>query len=185
MEKIMRSSKTQARNEATDALTAGIVKSRFGLILLAEGKGGLKALYLGEKPAALLAELAYDFPGHLIARNDRALAKTGKAIVDYLEGKIPRPKIAMAATGTAFQMQVWRALAKIPRGQIRSYADVSKSIGRPQAVRAVASACAANPISILIPCHRVTRSDGGLGGYRWGLARKRGLLQAERSSLVG
>ena len=97
----MRQSKMPTGNEAANTLTAGIVKSRFGLILLAQGEGGLKALYLGKKPAALMAELAGDFSRYAINRDDRALIKTGKAIVDYLEGKTPRPTIAMAAGGTA------------------------------------------------------------------------------------
>lgn len=164
------------------ALTAGIVKSRFGLILLAQGQDGLRALYLGERPAALLGELARDYPDFVITRDDRALERLGKTVVDYLEGRIARPRIALAAAGTEFQNKVWRAMAKIPRGQTRSYAELARAIDRPKAVRAVAGACAANPVSILIPCHRVMRSDGGIGGYRWGITRKRAILRAEGAS---
>jgi AraC family transcriptional regulator of adaptative response/methylated-DNA-[protein]-cysteine methyltransferase len=100
----------------------------------------------------------------------------------YLEGGRGLGQMPVVLHGTAFQLQVWRYLQTIPAGSVQSYSEVAEGIGRPKAVRAVASACAANRIALVIPCHRVIRGDGGMGGYRWGLERKRALLDAERSA---
>lgn len=102
------------------------------------------------------------------------------ALAAHLEGFAPRPDLPLDLKGTAFQIRVWRFLLSIPDGDVVSYAELADGIGSPAAVRAAASACGANRIAVLIPCHRVLRSDGALGGYRWGLARKRALLDRER-----
>ena len=95
------------------------------------------------------------------------------------EGRAPHVSLPLDIRGTAFQQQVWRALQKIPAGRTRSYAEMARSIGRPDAMRAVGSACGANPVALVVPCHRVVQTGGGLGGYRWGVERKRELLEAE------
>jgi len=105
-----------------------------------------------------------------------------QSLASYLEGERALGRIPLALHGTAFQLKVWRYLQTIPAGSVRSYAEVAAAIGQPKAARAVAGACAANRIAVMIPCHRVIRGDGGLGGYRWGLERKRALLDAERGA---
>ena len=107
------------------------------------------------------------------------------AIVAHLAGRQPRLDLPLDVQATAFQWQVWQALAAIPYGETRTYGEVAASIGRPRAVRAVARACATNPVALAIPCHRVLPAAGGTGGYRWGVARKKALLSTERRPLAG
>jgi AraC family transcriptional regulator, regulatory protein of adaptative response / methylated-DNA-[protein]-cysteine methyltransferase len=104
------------------------------------------------------------------------------ALEAHIGGSAPRPDLPLDLRGTAFQIKVWRFLLQIPSGEVASYSEVARGIGAPSAVRAAASACAANRIAVLVPCHRVLRSDGALGGYRWGLERKRALLDHERAA---
>jgi AraC family transcriptional regulator of adaptative response/methylated-DNA-[protein]-cysteine methyltransferase len=99
-----------------------------------------------------------------------------------IEGGPPAVELPLDVRGTAFQLKVWKALLEIPRGAVASYGEIARQVGEPRAVRAVANACAANRIAVLIPCHRVIRGDGSLGGYRWGLARKRTLIDRERTA---
>ena len=115
-----------------------------------------------------------------IERDATALAAWTAAIVAHLEGRRPRLELPLDIQATAFQWQVWQALASIPYGETRTYKDVARMIGRPSAVRAVARACATNPVALAIPCHRVVPSAGGEGGYRWGTGRKRKLLGREK-----
>ena len=100
--------------------------------------------------------------------------------MDYLEGAGGTERLPLDVRGTAFQRKVWETLQRIPRGSTRSYAEIARELGQPAAARAVAQACASNRLALVIPCHRVVREDGGLGGYRWGLERKRALLERER-----
>jgi len=116
-----------------------------------------------------------------IARDEGALARWTRDILAHLAGKRPRLDLPLDVQTTAFEWQVWQALAAIPYGETRSYSEVAASIGRPRAVRAVANACAHNPVAVAIPCHRVVPATGGPGGYRWGAARKKALLARERS----
>jgi AraC family transcriptional regulator of adaptative response/methylated-DNA-[protein]-cysteine methyltransferase len=106
------------------------------------------------------------------------------AFESHIAGSAPRPELPLDLRGTAFQVRVWKFLLGLPEGGIVSYGEVASGLGAPKAARATASACAANRIAVLVPCHRVLRGDGGLGGYRWGLERKRALLDAERSRRV-
>ena len=106
-------------------------------------------------------------------------------MLEHLSGRLPRIDLPLDVRATAFQWQVWTALASIPRGETRSYAQVAAAIGRPAAARAVARACASNPVALAIPCHRVVPSAGGIGGYRWGSKRKAALLQNEKGSVSG
>jgi AraC family transcriptional regulator of adaptative response/methylated-DNA-[protein]-cysteine methyltransferase len=108
-----------------------------------------------------------------------------RAFEEHLGGRAPRPDVPLDLRGTAFQIRVWRFLLGIREGAVLSYTEVAAGIGAPKAVRAAASACAANRIAVLVPCHRVLRGDGGLGGYRWGIDRKRALLDRERATARG
>lgn len=154
-------------------------ETTLGTAIIAATARGVCAVRFGE-PAELIAELAAEFPHAEIALDAAAVGPYHAWLRNHLA-------TATAATvtppvdvrGTAFQRQVWSALQAIPRGQRRTYTQVAAAVGRPAAVRAVANACAANPVAVLVPCHRVVRSDGGLGGYRWGEERKRALLASE------
>src|SRR5690606_4339750 len=107
------------------------------------------------------------------------------ALAAHLDAGGPRPDLPLDLYGTAFQVKVWRFLLQVPEGDVMSYAEVAAGIGKPKAVRAVASACGANRVAVLVPCHRVLRGDGGIGGYRWGVPRKRALLDLERKRRSG
>jgi len=160
-----------------------IVETSVGLLLVAETDKGVCSVTLGDSESALETQLRLEFPQAEIQRGDQALRQATKAIVDHLEGKTPRIELPLDVRATAFQLQVWEQLRAIPSGETYSYSDVAKAIGKEAAVRAVARACATNPVALVIPCHRVIREDKSLGGYRWGLERKRKLL-AEESARV-
>ena len=148
-----------------------------GQLLVAQTQGGICALLLGDDVAALKADLARRFPKARLLEdaNLEAFPKAAALMAD----PAATVELPLDPRGTDFQRSVWKALRQIPAGQTVSYADLAGRIGKPEAVRAVASACGANPIAVAIPCHRVLRGDGALSGYRWGVARKRQLLAAE------
>jgi AraC family transcriptional regulator of adaptative response/methylated-DNA-[protein]-cysteine methyltransferase len=150
-----------------------------GQLLLAGSERGLAVLYLGDNREALLATLRQDYPKTQLQRDPAGLGPWCDRIRDYLQGKRPWKPVPLDPAGTPFQRRVWQELQAIPPGTTRTYGDIARQLGKPTAARAVAGACAANPISLIIPCHRVVRGDGGLGGYRWGLERKRKLLERE------
>jgi AraC family transcriptional regulator of adaptative response/methylated-DNA-[protein]-cysteine methyltransferase len=155
------------------------VSSPVGVVLLASTSRGLKAVRLGLNEMALLDELRAEFPASLIERDDQSLAPATAWITAAIAGRPPAKPLTFDVRGTPFQQAVWQALCDIPVGQTRSYSEIAKSIGQPLAVRAVGSACGANPVAIAVPCHRVVGSDGSLGGYRWGSDVKQYLLAAE------
>jgi AraC family transcriptional regulator of adaptative response/methylated-DNA-[protein]-cysteine methyltransferase len=167
------------------AISYAVAETPLGLTMMAATDRGLCFVQFGAGEADLLAQLEREYPGATLAPMDAAarapFAQWMAALAAHLEGTRPRLDLPLDVRGTAFQMKVWSFLQRIPYGEVRSYAEVAKAIGAPKAVRAVGSACAANRIAVAIPCHRVIRGDGGLGGYRWGLARKRALIDAERS----
>ncbi len=154
-----------------------LIHSSLGRLLVARTERGICAVYPGDTDAALERELEEEFP-----RAERC-----KVATPFTEARQVRDALDKGAeqlppfdvTGTDFQRLVWAALARIPAGQTRTYGEVAKSIGRGGAARAVARACATNNVAVLVPCHRVIREDGGMGGYRWGLERKRKLLGLE------
>lgn len=149
-----------------------------GVIQVASTRRGLCSVMLGDDRRELEKELRRDFPkANLLAGGSETYLQD---VLDRIEGGKSLPDLPVDVRGTAFQARVWEALRRIPRGQTRSYSGVARSIGKPRAVRAVARACALNPISIVVPCHRVVGSDGSLTGYRWGIERKRKLLEMER-----
>jgi AraC family transcriptional regulator, regulatory protein of adaptative response / methylated-DNA-[protein]-cysteine methyltransferase len=151
-----------------------------GRVLLAATDIGVCALSLGDTDAELETWLRSEFPMAGLTRNDADLADWLQALLDHLAGELPHPSLPLDVRGTAFQRRVWEELRRIPWGETRTYAEVAASLGAAKAVRAVARACATNPVSVLTPCHRVVGSDGKLRGYRWGLARKQKLLEQER-----
>jgi AraC family transcriptional regulator, regulatory protein of adaptative response / methylated-DNA-[protein]-cysteine methyltransferase len=168
-----------------------IVDSPLGRLLVAATDRGISALYLGESGAALRAALRKEYPAaHLTVeegvsgreREDGSLGERVGKILAHLRGQEPHLDLPTDVQGTAFQRRVWEELRKIPYGATKTYTEVARAIGRPQAIRAVARACATNPVSVVVPCHRVVRRDGNLAGYRWGISRKKALLEHEGKS---
>ncbi len=156
-----------------------VVDSVLGWILVAATDLGICAVRIGTDPDKLIGELAGEFSGARLDRADRELADIGAAVRALSEG-VGDPDLPIDVRGTAFQVQVWEALRRIPAGTTVSYRELAAVIGRPTAARAVASACAANPAALVVPCHRVVQADGSIGGYRWGRDTKVSLLAAER-----
>jgi AraC family transcriptional regulator of adaptative response/methylated-DNA-[protein]-cysteine methyltransferase len=154
------------------------VRSELGELLIAATDKGICAVTLGDSERQLEAKLRAQFPAALLSR-DEALSKTARLVIDGQQAATSELNLDIRAT--AFQLRVWQALREIPRGQTRTYAQVAQSIGQPTAVRAVARACATNPVAVVVPCHRVIGSDGKLTGYRWGIERKKKLLESEKS----
>lgn len=159
-----------------------VTDSVLGKALVAATERGICAVALAASEQALLAELQSEFPEAVlnpVADSDRVIAATVKQVADSLAGKQALASVELI--GTAFQHKVWQALMTIPKGQTRSYAELAEQLGMPKAARAVARACASNKVAVLVPCHRIIRGDGSLGGYRWGLPLKDLILQQERA----
>lgn len=158
-----------------------IAPCSLGLVLVAATGKGICAVKLGDSPESLVADLTREYPFASVRHADSTLAEPVEKILTYLSGKHPDLHLPLDIQATAFQWQVWENLRAIPYGETRTYTQVAKAIGRPTAVRAVARACATNPLALVIPCHRVIREDQSLGGYRWGLERKETLLEQEKA----
>lgn len=154
-----------------------IVPSSLGAVLVGRTDRGVCAVLPGE-PGDLAEALAREFPRADLVRDDAALAEWAAPVVEAIAGG-PVSRLPLDLIGTDFQRRVWAALQDVPAGSTVSYSAVAEAIGKPSAVRAVASACGDNHVAVVVPCHRVVRSDGGIGGYKWGLERKRALLEAE------
>jgi AraC family transcriptional regulator of adaptative response/methylated-DNA-[protein]-cysteine methyltransferase len=153
-----------------------------GWALVAATERGICMTALGDDRARLEADLRRRFPAAELVAADAALAGWAGRVVHYITRPGEQLDLPLDIRGTAFQAQVWRALQKIPPGQTATYLGIAEALGRPRAVRAVAQACASNKLAVLVPCHRVVRSDGDLAGYRWGVERKRALLEREQAS---
>ena len=170
-------------------LSYAVSETPLGLLMMAAGDRGLCFVQFGESEPELVQRLRAEYPGAAImemsTRSRAPFAQWMRALAEHLSGTRTSLELPTDLRGTAFQMKVWNYLLKIPYGELRSYAEVAQAIGKPRAVRAVASACAANRVALVIPCHRVIRGDGGLGGYRWGLERKRSLIDQERAVRAG
>jgi len=151
-----------------------------GVLLIAATDRGLCAVTLGDSAKALEDGLRDEYPAARIEAGDDQLRAWTTAVVDRLEGSGTAPRPPLDVRGTAFQLRVWEELQRIPMGTTRSYGEVARASGRPTAARAVAGACAGNPVAVVIPCHRVVRETGELGGYRWGAERKRAILEREK-----
>ncbi|HTT81067.1 MAG TPA: methylated-DNA--[protein]-cysteine S-methyltransferase, partial [Stellaceae bacterium] len=161
-----------------------VVETPVGWALIAATARGICMAALGDDKASLEADLRRHLPAALIWPADETLRRWAKEIVSFITHPGAQPDLPLDIAGTAFQAQVWRALQRIPPGQTRSYREIAAVLGRPTAVRAVAQACAGNKLAVLVPCHRVVRSDGDLAGYRWGIERKRDLLARERTAVA-
>jgi AraC family transcriptional regulator, regulatory protein of adaptative response / methylated-DNA-[protein]-cysteine methyltransferase len=161
------------------AIHYALAESDLGWALIAATDRGICRIDLDADPEALTARLADAFPQAQVVDDDAALRETVRRVLALLERPAHGLDLPLDIQGTAFQRRVWAALQEIPVGEIRTYGGVASSIGQPNAARAVARACAANPLAVAIPCHRVVRADGALGGYRWGLDRKAQLLARE------
>ncbi len=158
-----------------------IVDSPLGRLLVAGTERGLCAVTLGDDDAALVEALRREYPHARIEPTEAGLERWLEVIVGSLRGGPEALDLPLDVRATAFQLRVWRALREIPVGSTASYGELAARIGAPSAARAVARACATNPVALVVPCHRAVRGDGGLGGYRWGLDRKRRLLEGERA----
>lgn len=157
-----------------------------GLMMIGATDRGICFLQFGDSDQALLSDLKQQFPAASVQpmpeRSRDQFESWMAALNRHLRGIEPRLDLPLDVRGTAFQLIVWRYLQKVPYGEVRSYAEVAEAIGKPGAARAVAKACATNSVALLIPCHRVVRGTGELGGYRWGMQRKRVLLDTERAA---
>lgn len=157
----------------------GVFRTDFGRVLIAATERGVCAVLIGSDDSAVETELAAEFARARRTRDDRGLGDWAEPVLRAIEGEHAHAAVPLDVQGTDFQRRVWTTLRSIPPGETRSYAEVAEHIERPGAARAVARACATNRIAVLIPCHRVVRSDGSPGGYRWGLERKTVLLENE------
>ncbi len=159
-----------------------------GPLLMAATDRGVCFAQFGKNEAALTTQLRSEFPRATVVTSHMAdspeLDAWIQAFEAHIAGTAPRPDLPLDLRGTAFQIRVWRFLLQVPEGDVISYTELAAGIGAPKAARAVACACAVNRIAVLVPCHRVLRGDGGLGGYRWGLERKRALIDRERAERV-
>ncbi len=169
------------RGGAGVEITYSIAETSVGRVLVATTERGVCAVELGTSDAEVERVLRADFPNARIQRNDEGHRGWVRGVVDRIEHprRTPSTDVPLDMSGTAFQQRVWRALRDIPAGEQRSYRDVAEAIGSPRAVRAVARACATNRLAVVVPCHRVVREDGSLAGYKWGVTRKRRLLEDE------
>jgi AraC family transcriptional regulator of adaptative response/methylated-DNA-[protein]-cysteine methyltransferase len=165
--------------DAQDAIGYDLAASSLGLVLAARSDRGLCAILLGDDADALIADLCRRFPQSRAVRDTAGLADWLAHVVRCVEHAQDDPGLPLDLRGTPFQRRVWQALRAIPRGATASYGEIARRIGEPQASRAVAAACASNPLALAIPCHRVVKGDGALSGYRWGVERKRALLERE------
>jgi AraC family transcriptional regulator, regulatory protein of adaptative response / methylated-DNA-[protein]-cysteine methyltransferase len=167
------------RGGAGAVIRFAVGEASLGAVLVAATNKGVCAILLGDDPQALVRDLQDRFPRAEFKGGDAEFERTVAEVVGLVEAPGQRLDLPLDIRGTAFQQRVWAALSAIPSGKTATYAEIARVIGQPKAVRAVAQACGANPLAIAIPCHRVVRSDGDLSGYRWGVERKRKLIDRE------
>ncbi len=156
-----------------------IGEGSLGAILVAKSEKGICAIFMGDNTEELTHHLQDRFPKTHLVGGDQKLEQVVATVIDFIAAPSVGCDLPLDIRGTSFQQRVWEVLRKIPLGSTATYTDISKQIGLPKAARAVAGACAANPLAVVIPCHRVIRSDGSLSGYRWGVERKEMLLKLE------
>jgi AraC family transcriptional regulator, regulatory protein of adaptative response / methylated-DNA-[protein]-cysteine methyltransferase len=164
---------------ARTAIHFAVCECSLGSILVARSERGICAILLGDDPDALTRDLQDQFPQAILLGGDAEFEQLVSQVVGFIEAPAVGLDLPLDVRGTAFQQRVWQALRNIPAGATASYTDIARHIGAPHAVRAVAQACGANALAVAIPCHRVVRRDGALAGYRWGVERKRTLLERE------
>ncbi len=167
---------------STAVIEFATTKTAFATILIARSGQGVCFVLLGDTAAELYAALQQRQPNAQLIKDEQALAPYLKKVTDFLDAPQTPLDFPLDIQGSDFQKNVWAILQTIPMGQTLSYSDVAERLHKPKAVRAVANACAANPLALVIPCHRILRADGGISGYRWGVERKRALLAKERQA---
>jgi AraC family transcriptional regulator of adaptative response/methylated-DNA-[protein]-cysteine methyltransferase len=160
-------------------MRAVVRRCSLGMVLVAATARGLCAVAFGDHRGALRGALSERFPRARVLPADDALRALADRVVDIVDAGRVATDLPLDLVGTAFQQRVWRALREVPAGQTTTYAAIAARIGSPAAVRAVGTACGQNPVAVVVPCHRAVRGDGQLGGYRWGVERKRALLERE------
>jgi AraC family transcriptional regulator of adaptative response/methylated-DNA-[protein]-cysteine methyltransferase len=168
------------RGGAGATIRYDVVDTPVGLLLVGATAKGVCAIRLGDAERELEAGVRQEFPAADVQRDREFLRPWADAIREHLDGRLRKLDVPLDIQATAFQRRVWECLQTIPYGSTRSYGEIAQLAGQPRAARAVARACAANPVAVVIPCHRVVRGDGETGGYRWGAGRKRKLLDLER-----
>jgi AraC family transcriptional regulator of adaptative response/methylated-DNA-[protein]-cysteine methyltransferase len=173
------------RGGAGETIRTAFADCPFGRLLVGATATGVCFIGFAEPDDALIGDLRRRFPRAGVVEDDTALAQTVAAVVAFLEEPKQALDLPLDLRGTAFQQRVWRTLCRIPPGETRTYAQLAEMVGNPAAVRAVARSCATNPVSLAVPCHRVIGSDGDLTGYRWGVPRKRALLEREAAAAHG
>lgn len=161
-------------------VTYTLADTPLGKMLVAATAKGICAVTPGDTETELEAALVREFPAARLTRDDSGLAEWKETLERHLAGSQPHLDLPLDVRATAFQRRVWQELRSIPSGETRSYAQVAEALGIPTAARAVASACASNPVALAVPCHRVVRGDGSLSGYRWGVQRKQAILEREK-----
>lgn len=167
-------------HKPADAIRFTTGQTTLGQTLVGHSGHGICAIFLDDTKEGLVQQLSGAFPGRHLQEATQDLEADLEQVVSLIDTGKTQRVIDLDVGGTIFQQKVWKVLRDIPAGQTRSYSDVAQQLGNPDAVRAVAGACAANVLAIAIPCHRVVRRDGAISGYRWGVERKRTLLQQER-----
>ena len=167
-------------NEIKPTIRYAFGQCALGIVLVAQSAQGICAIAMGDDAKHLSHALQQQFPGAAQVDNDLELTDSAARVARFIDNPTARFDLPLDIRGTAFQQKVWQALREIPAGKTASYTDIAQRIGGPKSVRAVAQACAANKLAVVIPCHRVLRSDGGLSGYRWGVERKKALLEREK-----
>lgn len=179
----MSPSPTQSRRApAAEEIRFTIVESSVGLVLVGVASGGVCAVLLGESREHLVDELGRHFPGATFVDGGADLRAIADAVGAHVDDPRRTPRFPILMRGTTFQQRVWERLREIPVGSTASYGEIAATLGLPASPRAVARACAANRLAVVVPCHRVVRGDGALAGYRWGVARKEALLARERGA---
>lgn len=181
MPQVKEREKRRQRASTSGTIRYGLADSPLGRLLLAATDKGICALRFGDDDAVLEDEVRGEHSLREFARDDAALRPWIETVVRYLEGGRPELDLPLDVPGTDFQRRVWRKLQAIPYGRTKSYGDIARAIGRPKAMRAVGQACGRNPVPIIVPCHRVLRGHGQLGGFSMGLERKKFLLALEGS----
>lgn len=176
--------KTYKRKGRGARIVYTITDSPLGYLLLAATEKGICSIRFGNNKQTLERELKKEFTAAYLLPNDNCARQWIQALIDYLAGHKPWPLLPYDVRATAFQRRVWNWLRTIPAGSTYNYSEVAKAIGQPAAARAVARACASNPVALVIPCHRIVPKSGGVGGYRWSPSRKRKLLKLERATTI-
>ena len=161
-----------------------VADCHMGKLLVAVTERGICAVSLGDDEKALEASLRHEYRNATIEHDNESLKAWLEAVLQVISGRRPHDELPLDIQATAFQRMVWEELRRIPYGETRSYSEIAKAIGKPNAARAVAKACAANPTAVVIPCHRVVQQNGGVGGYKWGVERKKALLAQEGGDSV-